>query len=349
MKINLTVILLVLFHIGWSQTLKIYHLDVGQGASTFFVSSNASGTVQKTVLFDGGLKRAGQGVFNYIKTTLGITKIDYLVASHYDSDHIGGLVYIMAQANSGNITIDSVLDRGTTFAPTTNIYTTYRGLVSGFKYKVITPGHIIDMFNSKAINLKCVAVNGKVKKKGVGTENLIASVTSPNENDLSVAFLATYGKFQYINGADIGGKKGSQPATCDGSYSCNFTDIETSIATTYFPLSIYSVNHHGSRCSLNNSWATTSKSVVAVISSGKNGRYKHPRQEVLNTLNASTELVKYYMTASVNYYSRTLGTKGILNPTAGKAVIVEVPAKTGTKPITTQSNFKVNGTNYTYN
>jgi hypothetical protein len=49
----------------------------------------------------------------------------------------------------------------------------------------------------------------------------------------------------------------------------------------------------------------------------KRRRYKHPREEVVQALNASDSLVNFYLTSGVNYYNRTIPPKGILNPMPG--------------------------------
>ena len=70
------------------QKLKIYFIDVGQGDSTLIVTPS-----NKTILIDGGGSEFSD--FNVGEKTLlpyvldrGFTKIDYIIVSHFDNDHV---------------------------------------------------------------------------------------------------------------------------------------------------------------------------------------------------------------------------------------------------------------------
>ncbi len=70
-------------------TLKIYFIDVGQGDSTLIVTPN-----HKTILIDGGGSETKES-YDVGKNTLipylldrGITRLDYIFISHFDSDHV---------------------------------------------------------------------------------------------------------------------------------------------------------------------------------------------------------------------------------------------------------------------
>ena len=66
--------------------LVILHMNVGQGDATLIIAPSG-----ETILFDGGDKSTGRKVVTARLRTLGYDKIDYVIASHYDADHIGGL------------------------------------------------------------------------------------------------------------------------------------------------------------------------------------------------------------------------------------------------------------------
>ena len=70
-----------------SHDLEIYFIDVRQGDSTLIVTPN-----DKTILIDGG----GSKTYDVGKNTLipylldrKIKKIDYIIVSHFDEDHVG--------------------------------------------------------------------------------------------------------------------------------------------------------------------------------------------------------------------------------------------------------------------
>jgi len=63
--------------------LQIHFMDVGQGDGAVLISPRG-----QVVLFDDGVANHCDRPISYLQQ-LGVTKIDYHIASHYHSDHIG--------------------------------------------------------------------------------------------------------------------------------------------------------------------------------------------------------------------------------------------------------------------
>ena len=76
--------------------LRVYYFNIGQGDCTLEINNG------KTMLIDGGNEADSQNLINYMKR-LGITKLDYVVATHYDIDHIAGLDKIILAFDAGTI------------------------------------------------------------------------------------------------------------------------------------------------------------------------------------------------------------------------------------------------------
>lgn len=72
-------------------------VDVGQGNCTFAKLPDG-----KTLLIDGGNTMYGDKVKDYLMS-MGIETIDYMIATHADSDHIGGLVKVLENFEVKNI------------------------------------------------------------------------------------------------------------------------------------------------------------------------------------------------------------------------------------------------------
>lgn len=70
-------------------TLTIHFIDVGQGDCIFLELADG-----KNMIIDGGRKEYSKWVVDYLNN-LGVTKIDYMVATHSDEDHIGGLISVL--------------------------------------------------------------------------------------------------------------------------------------------------------------------------------------------------------------------------------------------------------------
>ena len=75
---------------------EVHYIDVGQGDAAFVVCDD------KTMLIDGGKPHASSIIYTYLKN-LNIGYLDYIVASHADDDHIGGLSAPLAKMKVGNV------------------------------------------------------------------------------------------------------------------------------------------------------------------------------------------------------------------------------------------------------
>lgn len=97
--------------------LRVHFFDVGQGDSMFCELPNG-----QSILIDAGETDQGQNVVNKIKN-LGYSKIDYVVATHPHSDHIGGLCDVY-----------EAFDIGTTYMPNaTHTTSTFEKLLTAIE------------------------------------------------------------------------------------------------------------------------------------------------------------------------------------------------------------------------
>jgi hypothetical protein len=120
--LSLAVLVLALSASASSQStgkLQIHYIDVGQGDAAVLISP-----LGEVVLFDNGVLNQCGKPLAYLQS-LGITKIDYHIASHYHSDHIGctGAVLGMFPLQI------AAYDRGGSY--TTATYSNYAAAVVG--------------------------------------------------------------------------------------------------------------------------------------------------------------------------------------------------------------------------
>lgn len=80
-----------------SSSFKVTYINVGQGNSTYIKFPDG-----KVALIDGGNIEYGEKVAKVLKDD-GVTKIDYMIASHADADHIAGLNFILKEFEVKNI------------------------------------------------------------------------------------------------------------------------------------------------------------------------------------------------------------------------------------------------------
>src|SRR5690554_797804 len=81
--------------------MNVHFIDVGQGDSILIQTPT-----KKTILIDGGSPKAGEKVVTYLQK-LQIKKLDLIIATHPDIDHIGGLPHIMK-----SIKVEKIIDSG---------------------------------------------------------------------------------------------------------------------------------------------------------------------------------------------------------------------------------------------
>lgn len=80
--------------------LNIRTFDVGQGESSMIVANDPTIPQHRTMLIDGGLANQGTVVNGYIDTFIGVgTAVDHIVVTHYDVDHSGGIMALLAADN----------------------------------------------------------------------------------------------------------------------------------------------------------------------------------------------------------------------------------------------------------
>ncbi len=231
-------------------TMSIACLDVGQGDATVIISPSG-----QTLLFDGGKSGRGSSVILPYLNAQGITYLDYMVASHYHSDHIGGLDEVIAQ-----VPVGVAYDRGWSY--TTLTYNTYASAVQEVR-QTILPGQVIDL--GEDVTVTCLALNGNGQLPSPYNN-------SSYENEYGVCLLVQYGGFDFFVAGDLTGNPDS-----------GYEDIETSLAPMVGDIDVYRVNHHASDSSSNAFFLQNVQAEVSVISLGDNS-YGHPHQPVLNRL-----------------------------------------------------------------
>ena len=82
------ILIFSIYNISDKKTLKIYFIDVGQGDCSLIVTQN-----NKKILVDGGGVKSdnydiGKNVLIPYLLDKGIKKIDYVIISHFDTDHV---------------------------------------------------------------------------------------------------------------------------------------------------------------------------------------------------------------------------------------------------------------------
>ncbi|MGD9401638.1 MAG: MBL fold metallo-hydrolase [bacterium] len=280
--------------------LTIHVIDVGQADACLIISPTGG-----TMLIDAGDNGDGSSIVVPYLQTYGLQALDYIVATHYHSDHIGGIDEVVSYLGIDSVRV-AVYDRGWSY--NTQTYSDYAAAVAA-KRATITDGQVTDL--GGGVTLTCVAVNGN----GVLSPPFD---TQYNENDLSVSLVLEYDNgFRFFTGGDLSGRT-------DGEYH----DIETSVAPEVGAVDVYRVNHHGSFTSSNATFVSTLLPAVSVISLGDGNPYGYVHQEVMD------RLIAY----GSNVYQTEAGVGATIPPGRGRVVngdiVVEVDSTFYTVDVT---------------
>lgn len=215
--------------------LDVTYLDVAQGDSILIRTKNT------TILMDGGEARAK--VADRL-LGMGINRINLLIATHPDTDHIGGLYDVMTK-----LVVDEVMDSGVT--STSKTYQNYMGYILDHSKK-LTIGRDGDKRNIDGVEMALL--------------NPAPPITSePNDN--AIAITLTAGKINYLFMADAG-------VTTEKQILVRYPNLDCTILK---------VGHHGSIYSSGLEFLKRVTPEESVVSVGKNS-YGHPSDEVLQRL-----------------------------------------------------------------
>ena len=215
----------------------VHYIDVGQGDAALVLCDD------KTMLIDGGKPHASSIIYTYLKN-LNIDYLDYIVASHADDDHIGGLSAPLAKMKVGNV-----------LAPETEADTrSYESLKNKTAEQGLTithpkPGESLD-FGSSTIEFY-----------GPITES------ESDRNNGSIVMKIIYGDTSFLFTGDA--EREEEQEILSAGYDLSATVLK--------------VGHHGSKNSTTYPFLREIMPKYAIISVGDNN-YGHPTEDVLSRL-----------------------------------------------------------------
>jgi beta-lactamase superfamily II metal-dependent hydrolase len=214
--------------------LQVYFVDVEGGQATLFITPAG-----QSLLIDTGWPGfAGRDADRIVAAAknAGLAKIDFVLLTHYHSDHSGGVPQLAAK-----IPIGEFIDHGENREPpnpTAQIYQDYLKVVSEKKLKrtIAKPGDVLPLQGIKA---EVISADGAVIANalpGAGAANA-ACKTAPEppadttENPRSLGTLFTLGKLRILDLGDLTSDK-------EMLLMCPANKIG--------PVDVYIISHHGS-------------------------------------------------------------------------------------------------------
>lgn len=268
--------------------LDIHHINTGKGDATFLILPDGTTMIidagehfrppgpRETPPRPDGSRSPGEWIARYIRHMLQASddiKIDYVMVTHFDTDHMGGYHDELPQSNLGPYRLSGITDVGNRILfgkvvdrgwpgydwprPLTHEHVAnYRSFLEwqiankGMKVERFIPGSneqfklVHQPERYPGFEIRNIVANGEVWT-GVGNNTRhhfpdISTLTDgllPTENMSSAAIRLSYGAFDYFTGGDL---IGVPPAG-----SPEWMDIETPVALSVGPVDVHVLNHHG--------------------------------------------------------------------------------------------------------
>lgn len=216
--------------------MEVHFIDVGQGDSTLIKVGDHA------MLIDAGDNSEGTAVQSYLDSQ-NVEKLDYVIGTHPDADHIGGLDVVIYKFDCKKVFMPAV----------TSDTRTYDDVVQALKSK-----------NQKSQAPKL----GKTYSLGEASFTVIAPVKEYGDdtNDWSIGILLQYGENRFLFTGDAA-KQAEDDMIEEGE------DISADV---------YKASHHGSKTGSSEEFLDKVNPTYAVISCGEGNKYGHPSAQTLN-------------------------------------------------------------------
>ena len=218
--------------------IRVHFIDVGQGDSILVQSSDHA------VLIDAGPPAAGQNLVVYLEE-LGIRTLDYVVATHPHSDHIGGMSRVLDRFFVHELWMPDVSHNTATFEQFLDAIER-----NNLEITTVQAG---DILSAGPIRMTAVSPNRS------GYSNL---------NDYSIVLHMQYGRTSFLFTGDAEALSENEMIAAGWNLQAN----------------VLNVGHHGSRTSTTDSFLNAVYPQIAVISLAAGNQFNHPHPEVLERL-----------------------------------------------------------------
>lgn len=217
--------------------MAVHFLDVGQGLAILVQSDG------QNLLYDGGPRTASSYVVSYLQNEQ-VSEIDYLISSHYDEDHVSGLIGCL-----NAFKVDNVI--GADYVHDSNLYDSF-----------------MDSVAAQGLEVQHPAV-GTQYEFGTGEFTILSpKEISKESNANSVAIKLTNGENSFIFTGDADHNSEADMVSSGIDLACD----------------VLSVGHHGSATATSWDFLQATVPEFAVISCGAGNMYGHPDADTMEKL-----------------------------------------------------------------
>lgn len=219
--------------------LEVHFLDVGQGDSTLVVCG------EDALLIDAGDNNQGTKIQNYLQNQ-GVDSLKYVICTHPDEDHIGGMDVILYKFECETILMTEE-DKDTD---------TYRD--------------VVDTMENRGYQ-RTLPVTGQQYSLGDAVFTVAGPVSMGSDsNNNSIAIVLEHGNQKFLFTGDAEEEEEREIIA------------EAAAAGISLDVDVYKAGHHGSRNSSSEALLDAASPAYAVVSCGEGNSYGHPHAETLN-------------------------------------------------------------------
>jgi competence protein ComEC len=274
-------------------------LDVGQGDATLIELPDG-----QTVLIDGGpsYRRLdmGRAVIGPYLWNQGIRRLDHVVATHPQWDHVGGLPWVLHTFEVGQYW-DNGVSRPERFF--SQLHSAVKS--AGLQEQTTTAGTEIVSPGPCSLTVLSPA-------RSQGSEGYRSGTVSSGKdlNNRSLVTRLECGAHSFLLTAD------AEQQSLDG-----LLHVPNGLSAR-----VVKVPHHGARSSLHREWVSRLQAEAMVVSVGARNRYGHPAPEVLNAYEQrGLPLYRTDRDGAV-WFTATLGADDMTVRTAREGSLLQVQA-----------------------
>ena len=218
-------------------TFEVHYLDVGQGDCSLVLCDGHA------MLIDGGEASESSKVYAYLKAH-GVNHLDYMVATHAHSDHIGGL--------SGALNYAKV---DTALCPVT-------------EYDSKTFSSMVKYLSNQGLSITVPSAGESFMLGSAYVQILGPQRNYDDPNNTSIVLKVTYGETSFLFTGDA--ERTAEADSLDAGFDLSSTVLK--------------VGHHGSDTSTSYPFLREIMPEYAVIQVGKDNSYGHPTEDTLSRL-----------------------------------------------------------------
>lgn len=307
------------FNFAVAQELLIHNLRVGQGDATLIQGPIQSDGSRVNVLVDAGdiPKRDGGDIIRAVLWKKDIQVLDYLIITHDDADHLGGIAFGGRHGESFLLGFNDVpgapgdddgdgtadwIQGSPDFVPDPEEmglgddvrvlqYVDYGEHNMRSTTQAIKKYNRFANANGNRITLETQADADDFEiDLGSGARMILFATNGfvrgesqrvadvDRPNEKSLSFLVTFGDFDYLISGDlIGRQHGSENARVEEV-------VGQAIVDEGFNVDVLHANHHGANNASSSTFLNIIKPEIVIISAGNRNDHKHPNIEALERM-----------------------------------------------------------------